>query len=231
MEFAINCAGERIHASDADKCEEYVCPSCRQKVIPRQGERNIYHFAHLSSCEDHWHYDMSEWHSRWQSQFDVDDREIVINHLGQKHRADITTNGYVIEFQHSPITAAEFAERNSFYRSYGQKVVWVFDFVKEYRGKYIECYEEWHRCNDNGGKYRWAYAKSFLQSFIPQNNKDVIVFFQLLEEDHSDTESSYMERVIWAIDEYGASNFKRFFTSYYPGNATELLEWIQEGKL
>ena len=231
MEFAINFSGERIHASYANKNEEYVCPTCRQKVIPRQGNQNIDHFAHVSSCTDCWHYDMSEWHSNWQAQFPVGNREFVVEHLGEKHRADVMACGYVIEFQHSSITAEEFEERNVFYRSYGKKVVWIFDFISEFDDGKIKCYDEWSDRNDNGGRFSWKYPKRFLQSYVPQRDKDIVVFFQLAKENHTDPQCSYMERVHWAAEEDGISDFGRFWTSYYPGNATELLAWIRNKKL
>ena len=230
MEFAINSQGNRIRASNANKIEEYRCPVCCQKVILRKCNEKIDHFAH-PSCSDRWHYDMSEWHLQWQAQFPAGNREIVVEHEGEKHRADVMACGYVIEFQHSPISAEEFDERNHFYLSYGKKVVWVFDFISEFDEDKIKCYEEWIRGNDSGGKYRWTYPKRFLQNFIPQNEKDIIVFFQVSEEDHNTKDISYIERVIWAIEEDGISNFKRFFTSYNPGNAIELLEWIKQQKL
>ena len=45
----------------------------------------------------------------------------------KKHRADVLINGYVIEFQHSPISRDEIKERNEFYTNCGYKVIWVFD--------------------------------------------------------------------------------------------------------
>ena len=41
--------------------------------------------------------------------------------------ADVLINGYVIEFQHSPISRDEIKERNEFYTNCGYKVIWVFD--------------------------------------------------------------------------------------------------------
>lgn len=230
MEFAINSIGQRIRASNANKIEEYRCPICRQKVVLKKCYEKVDHFAH-PACSDKWHYDMSEWHLEWQSQFPPGNREVVIEYKGEKHRADVMACGYVIEFQHSPISTEEFNERNTFYRSYGKKVVWIFDFISEFEDNKIECYEEWVRGNDSGGKFRWTNPKRFLQSFIPQNEKDVIVFFQNSEYDHNTRGVAYMERVIWAIEEDGISNFKRFFTSYNPGNAIELLECIKQHKL
>ena len=231
MEFAIDFAGRRIHASCADKQREYFCPVCRHKVIPRQGKVNIDHYAHTSPCDDTWSYDMSEWHKDWQSQFPYGNREIVVTVSEEKHRADVMAYGYVIEFQHSPITAEEFNERNNFYLHSGKKVIWIFDFRKEFSSHRIKCYDEWKNSNDNGGKFNWKYPKRFLQDYIPQNRKDIIVFFQFEDAKHGDSEVFYIERITWAIIEDGQSNFKRFCTSYYPGNVTELLDYMKNKKL
>lgn len=59
----------------------------------------------------------------------------------------------------------------------------------------------------------------------------LLCFFQFSESKHSNRDEFYIERVTWAIQEDTLSNFKRFCTSYYPGNAFELLEWIKEHKL
>jgi competence CoiA-like predicted nuclease len=174
---------------------------------------------------------MSEWHSEWQNQFPAKNQEVVVELDGEKHRADVMACGYVIEFQHSPIAAEEFEERNNFYLRYGKKVIWVFDFAKEFSEKQIKFYDQWSTGYDNGGQFKWSYAKRFLQSFLPQKNKNIIVFFQFFASDHSNEEESYMERVVWAIEENGLSNFSRFRTSYYPANAKELLECVKKREL
>lgn len=115
MEYALTADHHRVHAFDAEKGQEYYCPVCGNQVIPRQGEVNSWHFAHVTSCMDDWKYDMSEWHRGWQSRFPENVREIVVEHRGECHRADILMGGYVIEFQHSPISAGEFERRNKFY--------------------------------------------------------------------------------------------------------------------
>lgn len=231
MEFAINNNNDRIHASDANNQEEYFCPLCNKKVILRNGQINADHFAHKSKCDDPWNYDMSIWHCEWQQQFPKKNQEVVIAFNGEKHRADVMACGYVIEFQHSPITADEFNERNKFYLSYGKKVIWIFDLSDEFESGHIDCYEEWSNNTDNGGKFKWSYPKRFLQNYLPQINKDIIVFFQFFDSKHLDSEEYYIERVTWAIKEGGYSSFKRFCTSYYPGNFSELLECIKKNKL
>lgn len=232
MYLALDLDGNRIPVWDAEKSQEYVCPVCQGKVIPRQGQVNSWHYAHITACEDSWIYDMSDWHREWQEQFPLATREVVVELQGERHRADFLAYGYVVEFQHSPITAEEFDRRNDFYVRAGYKVVWIFDFIEEYNVNKMTCYDEWHKRNDNGGKYKWLYPKRFLQNFKPSIEKNIIVFFQICEADFGkEQEESYMERVTWAIEYYGITDFKRFCTSYYPGNFQELLDWMENKKL
>ena len=70
---------------------------------------------------------MSEWHYNWQCLFPKECREVVVEKFGVKHRADVLINGFVVEFQHSSITAAEIMERNNFYLACDYAVIWVFD--------------------------------------------------------------------------------------------------------
>lgn len=125
MEYALTADHHRVHALDAEKGQEYYCPVCGNQVIPRQGEVNSWHFAHVTSCVDDWKYDMSEWHRNWQNRFPESTREVVIEYKGESHRADILTGGCVIEFQHSPITSTEFERRNLFYTKAGYKVTYA----------------------------------------------------------------------------------------------------------
>ena len=50
MEYALTADHHRVHAFDAEKGQEYYCPVCGNQVIPRQGEVNSWHFAHVTSC-------------------------------------------------------------------------------------------------------------------------------------------------------------------------------------
>lgn len=148
-----------------------------------------------------------------------------------QHRADVLINGYVIEFQHSPISALEFNRRNAFYTFAGYKVIWIFDMINNTN---IEFYEEWQKYKDNGAKYKWKHSSKFLNDFIPQHKKNILVFFQFSDSedvganDDTDEEKCYMEKIIWAIEDKGTANYSRFFTSYYPANKTELMEFINK---
>ena len=71
-----------------------------------------------------------------------------------------------------------------------------------------------------------------MKDYIPQKRQDVILFFQMSDLDFDDEEGvAYIEQVVWAIDEYGESNFKRFCTSYETGSKTELMERMKNRTL
>ena len=124
MFYAIDNEGNRTHIDQAEREKEYFCPICGGKLIQRRGQKKVHHFAHAVACTDSWHYEeMSEWHRAWQERYPEECREVVIGN----HRADILINGTVIEFQHSPMSEADFEERSSFYTGEGFKLIWLFD--------------------------------------------------------------------------------------------------------
>ena len=175
MIFAFDSSKKRIDALYADKKQDYYCPTCNCKVIPRQGEHNIYHFSHLKDCDciDLWKYDMSLWHRNWQMQFPESRQEIVINNQGEKHRADVLLENkkLVIEFQHSYISSEEFNERNKFYNSCGYKVLWLFDLSEKIENEQIEDCKYDHQ-------YRWKWGSTTFSGFYPPKEKNVSVYFQ-----------------------------------------------------
>lgn len=205
MEYALTADHHRVHAFDAEKGQEYYCPVCGNQVIPRQGEVNSWHFAHVTSCMDDWKYDMSEWHRGWQSRFPENVREIVVEHRGECHRADILMGGYVIEFQHSPISAGEFELRNKFYTRAGYKLIWVFDETYAFGNEYISS------SLDDENKFVWKWPNRALASVDPQRSTDIAVVLQLTE-DHDDDGCEWLVKVEWAIvDDDGYADYRRFF--------------------
>ena len=133
------------------------------------------------------------------------------------HRADVCISGYVIEFQHSPISCEEFNERNWFYRSCEKKVIWIFDFTEKTMFAYKRnCYSK---------KWKWNYASKTFIDFLPQYYKkrkdeytdkwkdsSILLFFQTERE--WDEEDKIIDLVTWAIeDDYGDADFRRFTTS------------------
>lgn len=141
MFIAKDKEGNNITIEEAVRGGEYFCPICGSAVIvkAKTSEAVREHFAHKNKTEcDSWNYDMSDWHRKWQNSFPKECQEVVVQKDGIKHRADVLINNTVIEFQHSPITAEEIAERNRFYLECGHKVVkvvWVFDAEGKIKNK------------------------------------------------------------------------------------------------
>ena len=94
-------------------------------MIPKCGNERIRHWAHKGKrrCDPWW--EETEWHRSWKNRFPEDWQEKVqFAENGEKHIADVKTDdGWVIEFQHSPIKAEERDSREAFYTS----LIWVID--------------------------------------------------------------------------------------------------------
>lgn len=218
MQYANDENGKRIHIDSAKKCNDYFCPVCGGAVIPKQGEFNMWHFAHRQGidCLDDWDYsdnDMSEWHREWQERFPEENREVVITNNNETHRADVRIGNYIIEFQHSKISADEVARRNAFYTSAEYKVIWVFDKIDKWKNKCITADED---CEVIGAfvEYKWKYASTELSSVIPQNSKTVAVLFQLHKADCNidKDDIDYIVKVELAMtEENGIANYSRFY--------------------
>ena len=128
-----------------------------------------------------------------------------MEHRGECHRADILMGGYVIEFQHSPISAGEFERRNKFYTRAGYKVIWVFDETYAFGNEYISS------SLDDENKFVWKWPNRVLASVVPQRSTDIAVVLQLTE-DHDDDGCEWLVKVEWAIvDDDGYADYRRFF--------------------
>ena len=216
MEFAIDRNGNRVRAGSAGDNETYYCPVCHgELILKNKGLIRVEHFAHKADlCEDNWNYDTSEWHQQMQALFDEEYREVVCTSGHAKHRADILKDGVVLEFQHSPLSAQEYTDRNRFYRSLGYKVVWVFDVSDQmYEGNL------YHSEGDNWNLMIWKHPKQILglTPTVSDYSKDFALYFWHEKDLDEDEAELAIDKVIWAIkdedsDEY---DFRRFMVSNY----------------
>lgn len=239
MFIALNDDGNRVYASALlDKNANWYCPVCHSRVRLRVGHGehgNTTHFAHidLAECDD-FTSDMSEWHRDWQLLFPKGNREVVIKHNYESHRADVLCYGTVIEFQHSPISEDEFWRRNNFYTSAGYKIVWIFDVIEIYDGigndstARLLYDDEWSGEWDNGSQYIWKYPWRFLGGFFPQKEKNIDIFIQIVpfKGNAKDVENFYIEKVVWVNPNYNTM-WGRFRTTHRVGNYVELLKWLK----
>lgn len=109
------------------------CPCCGFPTVAKCGKVKIPHWAHKGKliCDPWW--EETEWHRIWKGCFPEDWQEVPhFAENGEKHIADIKTcQGYVIEFQHSPIKSEEIQAREDFYK----KMVWIVDGTTRLKDK------------------------------------------------------------------------------------------------
>jgi hypothetical protein len=199
----------------------YKCTICGDDVIVRNGDVRIPHFAHksLRIC-DSWYSTenaMSEWHRDWQSQYAQRYREVPVEINGEKHIADVQFGNYVVEFQHSPMTADAFMKRTRFYTQ-KYKLIWVFDFID------ISNYDDYydaplHTQYGEFDKFIWKNQKPTFEEFNPRDwyGKVYLVF-----EIYSRKYGTMLKQVTWCAEDDYRYNYKRFATQdfklkTYPG--------------
>lgn len=123
MKFVLVC-GKR---TEAIKGARGICPGCGSELFAKCGTIKVKHWAHKgnSNCDPWWEPE-TEWHRFWKNNFPAEWQEIVLHdeRTREKHIADVrTSNGLVIEFQHSHIDPIERIKRENFYK----EMVWVVD--------------------------------------------------------------------------------------------------------
>jgi len=104
-----------------------LCPCCNKETVAKCGSKRLHHWAHKSMkhCDDWWENE-TEWHRKWKSFFPKEWQEVVLfdNKTGEKHIADVKTdNGFVLEFQNSPMSLNELESRENFYK----KMLWIIN--------------------------------------------------------------------------------------------------------
>ena len=95
------------------------CPYCGNDVIAKCGSKVIWHWAHsvTQSCDPWWENE-TPWHRAWKAHWETEFQEVIRfdERTGEKHIADVKNkNGFVLEFQHSPMSSDELASREQFY--------------------------------------------------------------------------------------------------------------------
>ena len=192
MQFANNENGQRTYIGEAEEAACYSCPYCGAPMIQRRGQINIPHFAHMKGylCTDNWRYEeMSEWHRAWQSNYPLENQEIAVSNEFGRHRADVLINDTVVEFQHSPLSAEEFRERNEFYAACGYRVIWLFDAREAYLSNLTVD-------DRDASVYRWKHPPKTLTG-LDLHGK-VQVYFHLCDE--SQEENGVIIRLTWCSD-------------------------------
>lgn len=215
MRIALDNDGKRTFIEEATLEADYFCPRCKEKLIQKRGPIYAHHFAHFPNrdCIDHYHYEeMSIWHSSWQDQYKKDEQEVIMHKNGQTHIADVYIEEHktVIEFQHSPLSYDEFKDRNTFYSSLGNRVVWIFDMREEFEDGRIE------NIHSSNTKFHYLNPKKTFKNLNLKENK-LHLFFQIKGDDY--TNDVRLIKINWISkkgmfyfcgDEYNRESFDDF---------------------
>lgn len=103
-----------------------TCVSCGNPMIPKCGEKVVWHWAHATKKHcDPWWENETDWHRGWKACFPLDWHEQVhFDTTGEKHIADVKTpEGFIVEFQNSPMSPQELESREIFYK----KMIWIIN--------------------------------------------------------------------------------------------------------
>lgn len=220
MRIAIDKDNNRTYIDATKIGEQYYCPRCHSKVMQKKGQIIAHHFAHFphTTCNDNYHYEeMSLWHSSWQDQYSLDEQEVIMRKEHITHIADVYIKEHktVIEFQHSSLAYEEFIDRNEFYTSLSNRLVWVFDMREVYREKRI--------VNIKNSETKFYYPnpnKVFQNLNIKDNN--LHIFFQI--EGTDNTENVTLIKLTWISnkgiiyfcgDIYSKEQFDNFILEKY----------------
>lgn len=149
--------GQRIEATPKGRA---TCPGCGQEVIAKCGEIVTWHWAHKISDCDAWAEGETEWHLAWKRRFK--NVEITMRRGDEWHRADAQTDsGWVVEFQHSPISPEQIYVREQFYGN----MIWVFDVSASrqdvgFNGPRLVLYDGTDtRADENYVTFRWKHPR------------------------------------------------------------------------
>lgn len=152
MIYAISPSGEKI---SANKNTEGYCENCKEKLIPKCGEINIWHWSHQNKtdCVDYYEPE-TEWHLGWKKLVKKEFCEVIIG----KNRADIINDKRtVIELQNSPLSTDKIKIREQNYN----KMIWLVNGINP-QNPILPRFDYWEELR-NGKvtffKFRWNYPR------------------------------------------------------------------------
>ncbi|MDP4550800.1 competence protein CoiA family protein [Alkalihalobacillus macyae] len=123
---------------------QYFCPTCKERVIMKLGEKRVWHFSHHVSdyCIGNWERE-SNYHLsgkkqlyEWVKKENLDVKlEYYLNSSKQRPDLLLPSRRIAIEYQCSSIDDRTLRQRTTDYDSLGYDVRWIFGAVR-YKSKY-----------------------------------------------------------------------------------------------
>jgi hypothetical protein len=143
--------GQRSRAARAGP-RRAACADCAQPMIAKTGDVVIWHWAHLAENPGCGAAGETGWHLEWKDLGPPGSQERAVG----RRRADVLApGGFAVEFQLSPLTAAEVTARE---RDWGGKLVWIFDAADAYQEGRLALRVHPDRRGDAYRNVYWAHA-------------------------------------------------------------------------
>ncbi len=108
-----------------DKFLQSICGFCGGDIFAKCGGIRIWHWAHKSETSDCTGKEETAWHREWKDEFPELCQEVIVEHNGKKHRADVIFDGIVYEFQSQSMRTEDMLERERFWCQTGRGFAWV----------------------------------------------------------------------------------------------------------
>lgn len=120
--------GPDMQLIEAERGRTGTCPGCGSALVAKCGPHIAHHWAHHARPDcDSWSEPESEWHLAWKRHAPPERTEVVMG-ANREHRADVVLpNGYVLELQHSALSAEAIREREEFYTREAGGMCWLWD--------------------------------------------------------------------------------------------------------
>lgn len=178
MLTAHNEKKQKIIGWDARKGDVYYCPSCEEKLILRQGEIKVHHFAHVA--ETKCQYEVGEtqehlWMKKYLYQKFIDSnlyKDVELEYKTGNQIADIylvnsRDKKIAVECQISSLDIAEFRRKTAYYSYQGIYTLWIFSGNNELEKRLIKLvYTKGSRLNYTSCEvdlkcHRWYYGRFY----------------------------------------------------------------------
>ena len=215
---------------EATKGAKGQCLCCGADVIAKCGKIRCWHWAHKNNkeCPYSKKEPKTQWHLDWQNYFPKEWQEVrcTDEQTGEIHIADIkTTNGLVVEFQHSAIKPEERLSREQFHKN----MIWVVDGTRlQYDFKrFAENIGNLRLISHNSEIPFSLYTVNRIEEILPNSwlSATVPLYFDFRIEKTDDSESDQkkpLRNLMWGFFRIG----KTIFTVSMPHNC--FVDYIQK---
>jgi len=121
--------GKQIHIKECNLSHKgkFRCQN-NHELIPVNSKKRKPHFRHKNTSDTGGN-PMTEWHSEWQSYFEIIEQSFLCKPTQKKERrADVVLNSKtILEIQHSKYDRTEIDDRKSDYSLHGISIIWLID--------------------------------------------------------------------------------------------------------